>query len=138
MSAILFKFINNITSFMICCENIVNYRVYTLYFGYRTKSNHISSCKFFVHFTRKNLLFLFYTSTFTKYLHQFIYSTHLFNKIFIFFFFTFFIISFPFLFGTNSPPCLLRPHPPQLATLQQNPATDSPIFHNNKIQPLIH
>ena len=42
---------------------------------------------------KKNLLFLFYTSTFTKYLYQFIYSTHLFNKIFIFF--TFFIISFP-------------------------------------------
>ena len=31
----------------------------------------------------KNLLFLVYTSTFTKHLHQFIYSTHLFNKIFI-------------------------------------------------------
>ena len=31
----------------------------------------------------KNLLFLFYTSTFTKHPHQFIYSTHLFNKIFI-------------------------------------------------------
>jgi len=26
------------------------------------KSNHISSCKFIVYFTRKNLLFLFYTT----------------------------------------------------------------------------
>ena len=60
------------------------------------KRNHISLCKFSVYFAKKkkkNLLFLFYTSTFTKYLYQFIYSTHLFNKIFIFF--TFFIISFP-------------------------------------------
>ena len=31
----------------------------------------------------KNFLFLFYTSTFIKYPRQFIYSTHLFNKIFI-------------------------------------------------------
>ena len=47
------------------------------------KSIHISSSKFSVYFARKNLLFLFYTSTFTKHPHQFIYSTHLFNKIFI-------------------------------------------------------
>ena len=33
---------------------------------------------------KKNLLFLFYTSNFTKHPHQFICSTHLFNKIFIF------------------------------------------------------
>ena len=46
-------------------------------------SIHINSSKFFVYFTRKNLLFLVYTSTFTKHLHQFIYSTHLINKIFI-------------------------------------------------------
>ena len=46
-------------------------------------SIHINSSKFSVYFTRKNLLFLVYTSTFTKHLHQFIYSTHLFNKIFI-------------------------------------------------------
>ena len=52
---------------------------------YQYKSIHISSCKFFVYFARKNLFFLFYTSTFTKYSHQFIYSTHLFNKIFTFF-----------------------------------------------------
>ena len=47
------------------------------------KSIHISSSKFSVYFARKSLLFLFYKSTFTKHLHQFIYSTHLFNKIFI-------------------------------------------------------
>ena len=40
----------------------------------------------------KNLLFIFYTSTFTIHQHQFIYSIHLFNKISIHF--TFFIISF--------------------------------------------
>ena len=43
----------------------------------------------------KTYFFLFYTFTFTKHSHQFIYSTHLFNKIFILF--TFFIISFPLL-----------------------------------------
>ena len=113
------------------------------------KSIHISFSKFSVYFARKNLLFLFYTSTFTKHPHQFIYSTHLFNKIFILF--IFFIISFPL------PPRLLRPHPhpannpstksgywftdlPQQQSQQQwftdlpqqqNPATDSPIFYNN-------
>ena len=49
----------------------------------RYKSIHISSSKFFVYFAQKNLLFLFYISTFTKHPRQFIYSTHLFNKIFI-------------------------------------------------------
>ena len=48
-----------------------------------TQSIYINSSKFFVYFTRKNLLFLFYTSTFIKHPHQFIYFTHLFNKIFI-------------------------------------------------------
>ena len=33
----------------------------------------------FVYFTRKNLIFLFYTSTFTKHSHQFIYSTLFYN-----------------------------------------------------------
>ena len=46
---------------------------------------------FFVYFTRKNLLFLFYTSTFTKHSHQFIYSTYLFNKIFILLHFYYFL-----------------------------------------------
>ena len=47
------------------------------------KSIHISSSKFSVYFTRKNLLFLFYTITFVKHPHQFIYFTRFFNKIFI-------------------------------------------------------
>ena len=47
------------------------------------KSIHISSSKFSIYFTRKNLLFLFYTITFVKHPHQFIYFTRFFNKIFI-------------------------------------------------------
>ena len=54
------------------------------------QSNYISRCKFFFYFAQKKLLFLFYTLIFIKYPHQFIYSTHLFNKIFIIF--PFFII----------------------------------------------
>ena len=103
---------------------------------YQYKSIHISSCKFFVYFARKNLFFLFYTSTFTKHLHQFIYSTHLFNKIFILF--TFFLL-FPSLSSLAQTHHLVFPvhtHT-QPATLQQNPAIDSLIFHNNKIRPLI-
>ena len=110
------------------------------------KSICISLCKFSVYFARKNLLFLFYTSTFTKHLYQFIYSTHLFNKIFILF--TFFIISFPLVFSVQTHHLVFFVHThTQPATLQQNLATnspifhnnnDSPIFHNNKIQPLIH
>ena len=55
------------------------------------KSVHIGPSKFSVYFTRKNLLFLFYTITFIKYPHQFIYFTRYFNKIFILL--HFFIIS---------------------------------------------
>ena len=44
----------------------------------------ISSCKIFINLHIQNLLFLFYIPIFTKHPHQFIYSTHLFNKIFIF------------------------------------------------------
>ena len=47
------------------------------------KSIHISGCKFIIYFAQKKLLFLFYTLIFIKHPHQFIYSTHLFNKIFI-------------------------------------------------------
>ena len=47
------------------------------------KRIHISFSKFSVYFARKNLLFLFYTSIFTNHLHQIIYFTHLFIKIFI-------------------------------------------------------
>ena len=50
---------------------------------FKCKNIYISSSKFSVYFAWKNLLFLFYTSTFTKYLYQFIYFIHLFNKIFI-------------------------------------------------------
>ena len=53
-------------------------------FGFnRLGSNHIKGCRISVYFAPKKYFFLFYTSTFTKYLHQFIYSEHLFNKIFI-------------------------------------------------------
>ena len=74
-------------------------------------SNYISSCKFSVYFARKNLLFLFYTSTFTKHSHQFIYSTHLFNKIFNLF--TFFLL-FPSLSSleqTHKLVFFVKPHP---------------------------
>ena len=54
------------------------------------QSNYISRCKFSFYFAQKKLLFLFYTLIFPKHPHQFIYSTHLFNKIFIIF--PFFII----------------------------------------------
>ena len=56
-----------------------------------SKSIHISSSKFSVYFTRKNLLFLFYTITYIKHPHQFFYFTRYFNKIFILL--HFFIIS---------------------------------------------
>ena len=55
------------------------------------QSNHISLSKRFRLFYTKNLLFLFYTITFTKHSHQFIYYTYFFIK--INFFLTFFIIS---------------------------------------------
>ena len=42
-----------------------------------------ATSKSFLLFYIKNLFFLFYTLIFTKYPHQSIYSTHLFNKIFI-------------------------------------------------------
>ena len=49
------------------------------------QSNCISECKIFVYFAKiKNThFFLFYAFTFTKHLHQSVYSKHLFNKIFI-------------------------------------------------------
>ena len=62
------------------------------------KSIHISSSKFYVYFTRKNLLFLFYTITFIKHPHQFIYFIRYFNKIFILL--NFFIISHNYHFNT--------------------------------------
>ena len=62
------------------------------------KSIHISSSKFSVYFIRKNLLFLFYTITFIKHPHQFIYFIRYFNKIFILL--NFFIISHNYHFNT--------------------------------------
>ena len=50
--------------------------------GWLVNSIHISSFKFFCLFYTKNLLFLFYTITFIKHPHQFIYFTRYFNKIF--------------------------------------------------------
>ena len=58
------------------------------------RSNRISSCKFFVYFAQKNYFFLFYIPIFTKHPHQSIYSTYLFNKIFI-------ILQFLIIFLTN-------------------------------------
>ena len=62
------------------------------------KSIYISSSKFSVYFIRKNLLFLFYTITFIKHPHQFIYFIRYFNKIFILL--NFFIISHNYHFNT--------------------------------------
>ena len=68
-----------------------------------TQSNYISLCKRFCLFYKKNLLFLFYTITFTKHLHQFIYYTHFFIK--IIFSLNFFIIShLTLFFPLNTPP----------------------------------
>ena len=61
-------------------------------------SIHIRSSKFSVYFTRKNLFFLFYTITCINHLHQFIYFTRYFNKIFILL--NFFIISHHYHFNT--------------------------------------
>ena len=47
------------------------------------KKHLISTSKRFHLFYKKNLLFLFYTITFTKHLHQLVYFTRYFNKIFI-------------------------------------------------------
>ena len=69
----------------------------------------------------KKILFLFYISTFTKHPHQFIYSIHLFNKIFILFYiFYYFLPS-----GTNSQTRLLRRATP-------TPSPSQPPF--NKIR----
>ena len=66
----------------------------------KNKSFHIRPSKFFVYFTRRNLLFLFYTITFIKHPHQFIYFTRIFNKIFILL--NFFIISLHSLYLYNA------------------------------------
>ena len=58
--------------------NIIGFARIILSKEFFTKSNHITiSKKFRLFYTKKkNLLFLFYTITFTKYTHQFIYYTH--------------------------------------------------------------
>ena len=63
---------------------VVN-RTWKMCFATLHKSNCISWCKFAFYFAQKKLLFQFYALIFTKHPHQFIYSTHLFNKIFVFF-----------------------------------------------------
>ena len=52
----------------------------------KTKSIYINRCKNFVNFAKKKKtnFFLFYTPIFIKHSYQFVYSTHLFNKIFNF------------------------------------------------------
>ena len=68
------------------------------YHHFNLKRNRSNHCKFFVNFahTKKLLIFyLFYTSIFIKHLYQFIYSTHLLNKIFIFYNFLLFSLSLP-------------------------------------------
>ena len=76
------------------------------------------SFKFFVYFTRKNLFFLFYTSIFIKHSYQYIYSTHLFNKIFIFFIFLLFSHSWPL----------------SLSLSQTQPPSSSPNHHQVETQ----
>ena len=68
-------------------------------------------------FCKKKPTFSIFPSTFTKHPHQFIYSTHLFNKIFILFYiFYYFLPS-----GTNSQTRLLhRATPTPTPILQQN------------------
>ena len=76
-----------------------------------SKSNYISRCKRFRLFYIKSLFFLFYTISFTKYPHQFIYYTHFFIK--IIFSLNFFIIShLTLLFPLNTP--LSSSHNPYL------------------------
>ena len=89
----------------------------------------------------KTYFFLFYTSTFTKHPHQFIYFTHLFNKIFILS--TFFIISFPFISETNSQTRLLRratptPSQPPFNKIRRATHTPTPIIQQNHQHPASH
>ena len=92
-----------------------------------------SSCKFSVYFARKNLLFLFYTFTFTKHPHQFIYSTHLFNKIFILFTFFYYFLPSPPLWNPLTDPTQTQnhPHPP---THQPTHPQSSTTITSQKIQ----
>ena len=80
--------------------------------------------KFFVYFTRKNLLFLFYTSIFIKHSYQYIYSTHLFNKIFIFFIFLLFSHSWPLSLSLTDPTTIIITQSPS----SRNPNLSNPSF----------
>ena len=77
-----------------------------------------------------HILFIFNTSTFIKYPHQFIYSKHLFNKIFILL--HFFIISFALLSRTLSLTASLS-HRPNTTQNHQHPTTI-----NNQSTPTIN
>ena len=76
-------------------------------------------------FYKKNLLFLFYTSTFTKYSYQFIYFTHLFNKIFILLHFLLFSHSWPLSLSLS-----LRD--PATIIITQSPSSQNPDLSDPK------
>ena len=76
------------------------------------------SAKFSSILQEKNIPFLFYTPTFTKHPHQFIYSTHLFNKIFI---------SLTLFIYSQNP--LIRPE----HWAQQINSTDQPSYHRSTL-----
>ena len=58
------------------------------------------------------MLFLFYTSIFTKHPHQFIYSTHLFNKIFILLHFFYYSHSWVLSLSLSDPTTVIITQPP--------------------------
>ena len=97
---------------------------------------HPYQCKFFLLFCtkKKNILFLFYTSIFTKHPHQSIYSTHLFNKILILL--TFFVIFFSYFLHCLSLP--LRPNHHQHHYLIGEPFKIKPTQDQKPIQAETH
>ena len=91
-------------------------------------SNYISSCKFSVYFARKNLLFLFYISTFTYPLLQ---NTHISLSILRIYLIIFFFF-YNFYYFLPSPLW-------HKLTTSSSPSTPTPSqIPFNKIQPLIH
>ena len=90
-------------------------------------SNRINKSKTFcLFYQKKTYLFLFYTITFTKYPHQFIYSKHLFNKIFILLYFLLFPShsslepshSLPLSLTSPTQPKITKIQPPSMINLQ--------------------
>ena len=75
---------------------------------------------FCLFYKKKIYFFLFYTSIFIKHSHQFIYSTHLFNKIFIFLIFLLFSHSWPLSLS--------------LSLSQTQPPSSSPNHHQVETQ----